>query len=196
MKLLAEIVSLIFNPILFFIIMPFIIIYKKTGDHMYALKWELFSFIFIIIFLGYFLLERRKGSFSDFDITKREERKKLYVFLLFLTGIYLIIPLIHKGITFPMTIISFGIVFGIAVFAAANYFIKASVHMGIACAYVITISLLYGLSGFLLSFFIIPLIVWSRLVLKRHTGKEIIVGGILGSLITFGTFLFAILIYD
>lgn len=191
MRLLAEIVSLVFNPIFFFIIMPFIIIYKKTGDSIYALKWELFSFVFVIAFVGFFLWEKRKGSFSDFDITKREERKKLYIFLLFLTGVYLIVPLFYKGIAFPMTIIAFGIVFGIAVFATANYFIKASVHMGIACAYVITITLLYGLSGFLFSFFIIPLIVWSRLVLKRHTRKEIIVGGVLGTLTTLSTFLFA-----
>lgn len=194
MKLIAEIVSLIFNPILFFIIMPFIVIYKKTGDSMYALKWEMFSFIFVIIFIAFFLWEKKNGSFSDFDITKRQERKKLYIFLLFLTCAYLVIPLFLKGIAFPMTIIAFGIVFGIAVFATANYFIKASVHMGIACAYVITISLFYGWIGFLFSFFIIPLIVWSRLVLKRHTKKEIIVGGILGTLVTLTTFLFANLV--
>lgn len=189
--LLAEIVSLVFNPILFFIIMPFIVIYKKTGDSIYALKWEMFSFIFVIIFIAFFLWEKKNGSFSDFDITKRQERKKLYIFLLFLASMYLIVPLFHKGIAFPMTIISFGIVFGIAVFATANYFIKASVHMGIACAYVITITLFYGLEGFLFSFFIIPLIVWSRLVLKRHTKKEIIVGGVLGTFIILTTFLFA-----
>lgn len=191
-KILAEIVSLIFHPVLFLLIMPFIVIYKKTQDGMYALKWEMFSLVFVFAALTYFFWEKRRGGFSDFDISKRIERKKFYIFLLFLTCLYLLLSLFHKGLVFPMTIISFGIIFGIALFASVNYFIKASVHMGVACAYVITVTWFYGIYGFLLSFFILPLIVWSRLLLKRHTIKEIIVGGILGSFITLCTFWFAI----
>ena len=191
-KILAEIVSLLFHPVLFFLIMPFIVVYKKTEDGMYALKWEMFSIVFIFAVFAYFLWERKKGIISDFDISKREERKKFYIFLLFLTCLYLLVPLLYKGLVFPMTIIAFGIIFGIAIFATVNYFVKASVHMAIACAYVITITSFYGLYGFLFSFFIIPLIAWSRLLLKRHTVKEIIIGGFLGSMVTLCTFWFAV----
>ncbi len=191
-KILAEIVSLLFHPVLFILLMPFIVIYKKTQDGMYALKWEMFSIVFLFAVLAYFIWEKRKGAFSDFDISKREERKKFYIFLLFLTCLYLLVPLLYKGLVFPMTVISFGIIFGIALFACLNYFIKASVHMGVACAYVITITAFYGINGFLLTFYILPLIIWSRLLLKRHTVKEIITGGVLGSFITLCTFWLAI----
>lgn len=192
MKKLAEIVSLIFHPVLFILVIPFIVVYKKTEDGMYALKWEMFSLVFVFAVFAYFLWERRQGGFSDFDISKREERKKFYIFLLFLTCLYLLVPLLHKGLVFPMTIIAFGILFGLALFASVNNYIKASVHMAVACAYVITITAFYGFNGFLLTFFILPIIVWSRLLLKRHTVKEIIVGGVLGSFITLCTFWFAI----
>ncbi|MDO8658482.1 MAG: hypothetical protein Q7K55_07100, partial [Candidatus Levybacteria bacterium] len=92
--------------------------------------------------------------------------------------------------------ISFGIILGILVFNLVNYYTKASIHTGVACAFVISIGFLYGFSFFLGFLWIIPLIAWSRIITKNHTVKETILGGFLGGIITLLTFFIGKEIYS
>lgn len=192
MKRFAYFVSIIFNPIFLAFLLPFFLIFRFTNSGLYSLKWLLFSSIFIFLGGFFIIFERVKGNFSDIDVSIREQRPKLYAFLLFLAFIYLIISLVLKGYTFPISIVSFGLVLAVIVFASVNRFIKASGHVGVACAFVLTIGLLYGFFSALLIVWIIPLLAWSRLVLKKHTILEIAVGGILGTSVTLATFYISI----
>lgn len=187
-KVFAEIVSSVFHPVIFFIIMPFFIVYRHTQNSESALKWEIFSLAFVIIAIVVMFVGRIKGYFSDFDLTKRAERYKFYTILLFFAVVYIVIAFYLRGMFFPMSLIALGIAIGIGVFDFFNKFIKASDHAAVSCGFVITIGLLYGPTTFILLFWIVPLVCWSRLILKRHTFSELLAGSILGSLITLSTF--------
>jgi len=47
----------------------------------------------------------------------------------------------------------------------------------------------------LLSLLLIPLVAWSRVFLKKHTMREAIAGGLLGSVVTIATFIIGVYLY-
>lgn len=193
MKLLvAQLLSYIFNPFIFFVLMPYIIIYRETGSNLYALKWGIFSFFFILI--GFFVLAygRRKGIFSDFDLSKREERAKFYTLLWPLLVTYLLSSVFFKGVFFPLSIIAFGIILGLIIFELVNTRVKASIHMGVLTAFIVTISFLYTTKFLIFGAICIPILGWSRIFLKRHTLQEVIIGTILGAIITLITLIIGV----
>lgn len=189
MKILAEIISLTFHPLTFFLFMPFLVMYRQTESGWSALRWELFSCLFIFLGLIILYIGKRKGFFSDYDVSLREQRKLFYIIVLTVAAVYLLVALLFRGMFFPMSIITFGIILGLIVFAIINNYVKASVHAAVSAAYVITIGFLFGTLGFLATFWIPPVVCWSRYTLKKHTAKELIFGIIIGSGVTFITFL-------
>lgn len=189
MIFLAKILSFFFNPVVFILLMPYFIVYKQTFSGWYALKWEIFSSFFIILGLIAVVAGRWKRIFSDFDLSKKEERSKFYLISWFLAFSYLFAAIFFKGIFFPLSIMAFGTALGIVIFTIVNYYIKASIHVAVACAFVITISLLQKGNWFWFTFWIVPLVAWARLELKKHTWPEIIIGGVLGTAVTLLTFL-------
>lgn len=180
----AKLLSYIFNPIIFFVLMPYLVVYKQTGNSLYALKWGAFSILFVVFGLLIVVIGRKRGHFSDFDLSKREERSKFYLLLWPLLIVYVISSIFFKGILFPLSIISVGIVVGLLIYEFINTKIKASIHVGVAVAFVVGIGILYGWQYFILTAWIVPVVAWSRMILKRHTILEVITGGILGILTT------------
>lgn len=195
MKITAEIVSFLFHPVVFFLLMPFLIVYRYTGNHASALRWEIFSASFVVIAIAIVLIGRKKGIFSDCDLSKREERFEFYSFTLFFSAIYIASSLLLRGFVFPMTLIAIGITCGIIVFDMLNRYIKASNHVAVATAFATTVWLFYGFVSFIFVSWIVPVLVWARLILQKHTKQEAIIGGILGITITLFTFVFGKYIY-
>ncbi len=189
MKLLiAKLVSFIFHPLFFAIIIPFLVVYHSTTNFDYGIKWTLYSLVFIFATLIVLFLIRPSEFFSDFDISKREKRPLFYSVSLIFSVVYFILAVYIKGIFFPLTLVSLGIIVGLVAFEIGNMFLKISIHAAIACAFTITYGLLYGPIAFLFVFWIPFLVAWSRWVLRKHTLIEIISGGILGCVITLITF--------
>ena len=189
--LLARIISGLFNPILFFFLMPYIVVYHQTADMPSSIKWGIFSSLFISIGLVLLLVGRLRGVFSDRDLSIKEEREEFYLIALILSLSYLMFSAFFKGFFFHFSIVSLGIFLGILVFTFINLYTKASIHIAAACGFVLTISIFYGLQVFIALFWVIPLVAWSRIKLHMHTPKEILIGGLLGSLITLLTFIIA-----
>ena len=258
MKKIAQLISFVFSPISFLFITPYVVVHSQISSRLYAIKWSLFSLLFIgtgvlfilvgrvfgvfsdfdishreerikiyiaswilvvlywlcalffkgiffpisiiafglVIGIFLFFIGRFRGTFSDEDVSVRKERFKFYVLLYSLGFIYFILSLFLKGIFFPLSIISFGIILGILIFNLVNYRLKASIHTGFACAFIITASILWGGNNFLKVIWILPLVIWSRLFLKKHSIKEVITGGLLGSALTFVTFLLTKFLYN
>ncbi len=195
MNKLAKLISFVLHPVVFFLAIPFIIVYHQDANFFYAVKWEIFSAIFGFLMVLLFLWARRKGIFSNEDITERRERFDFYLLLWIFAVLYLVVVLGFKGLSFSLSLVSFGVVSGILLFAFMNYFIKISIHAAVSCAFVVTMSLLYGMPGFQATFWIVPAVFISRFLLKRHTVKEIFAGGFLGSLIALSIFKIAELLY-
>lgn len=195
MKITAEIVSFLFHPVVFFLLMPFLIVYRYTGSNGAALRWEIFSASFVAAAIAIVLIGRKKGIFSDCDLSKREERFEFYAFILFFGAVYVASSLLLRGFVFPMTLIAIGIACGIIVFDLLNRYIKASNHVAVASAFVTTVWLFYGFVSFVFVCWIVPLLFWARFVLHKHTKQEAVFGGILGIIITLATFVFGKYIY-
>lgn len=195
MKYIAEILSFLFHPVIFFLFMPFLVVYRYTDSHAAALRWEIFSASFVAAAIAIVLVGRKKGIFSDCDLSKREERYEFYSFILFFSAIYIASSLLLRGFVFPMTLIAIGITFGVVIFDVLNRYIKASNHVAVSAAFVTTVWLFYGFVSFLFVGWIVPVLIWARLVLQKHTKQEAIVGGMLGITITLLTFVAAKYIY-
>ncbi|MGH7245368.1 MAG: hypothetical protein ACREGI_00355 [Candidatus Levyibacteriota bacterium] len=192
---LARFISLAFHPIIFAIIMPFFVVYKETTNVLYGLEWTGFSLLFLIFALIAFFLVRPKEFLSDFDISKKEQRHIFYSISALTAILYFITALIFKGVFFPLSIVAIGILLGIVIFDICTYYMKISIHTAVIAAFVVTEGMAYGFMPFLIVVWILPLMVWSRVSMKKHTIYEAIAGIVVGSLITFLTFFIAKILY-
>jgi membrane-associated phospholipid phosphatase len=190
-RLLAEVISLVFNPVIFLFSLPFMVVYKQTENVSSAIKWEMFSGFFVVIGLLIIYLGIRRGIFSDEDLSKRKEREEFYYFALVLSFTYLIASLLLRGIFFYISIVGLGLFLAIIVFTFVNKYIKASIHLAALWTFIIVITRFFGWEFFWITIGLVPLVSWARLYLKRHTKKELIVGSLLGILLTLATFLMA-----
>lgn len=195
MKRFAQLISVVFQPVFILLVIVYFSVYKHSYDVVSAFKWTLYSAIFVVLGIVVFLWARYRKIFSDFDVTKRRERYDFYLLLFVFSAIYFTTTLGFKGIFFPLTLISFGILFGIVFFAIVNFSLKLSLHLAVLCAFVTTVFVLYGFRIFLYIFLFIPLVAWSRFFLRKHTLLEIITGGVLGVAVTLITFIIGKLLY-
>jgi len=188
MKLVAKITSIIFHPVVFSLVLPYTLVFRHSHNAIYALKWMVFSSIFLFLALFLFFLSRPKEFFSDFDIAKREKRQLFYAIVCISGILYLCAALFIKGPSFPLSIVAIGIVLSCVLLEICNRFVKVSIHTSVAVAFVVSMGLLYGWGVFFSLFIVIPGIIWSRLTLQKHTPIEVIVGILVGIVVTFITF--------
>lgn len=194
-RLFPEFISYVFHPVNFVLTMPFLIVYRQTASGPYALKWAIFSAMFIVLGLFFVVMGRIRGVFSDFNISKREERPKFYIMVWILACIFMGIAFVLKGVFFPLSIISFAIVIGTICIEVINNFLKISVHLTIATAWAVSIGILFGIYPFLFFLPFLFLLAWARIRLQHHTVPELIGGGIAGVIITVVTFLIGKAVY-
>lgn len=192
MKKLAHIISRFANPLLIPIPIPFIIVYSSTQNPLYAAKWQLFTLVFLGFVAIFILYGMRKGFFSNFDVSKRKQRNALFLFGVTMTLFYLLSIFILQG---PVLLIlgACMILMAILMFSIVNTHIKASFHVATASALIVSLILVYG-SKYYWLLFVVPLIAWSRVILKRHTVREVIAGGILGSFLSIITYILGVIL--
>lgn len=125
--------------------------------------------------LGY-----KKGAYSNMDVSNREERKRWFrapiIMMLLLTA-----ALYFGFHDLPLTIAVGAITVMLFAFKLVNqYAIKASLHVGVnAYLALVALSMSNLLFGIISA---ITLVVgWSRVVLKRHTLAEVLVGALIGA---------------
>jgi len=192
---LARLISFALHPIVFALLVPFLVVYKESASLIYGLKWTFFSSFFLFLAGGLFFFLRPKSVTEDMDrdldISHKENRHIFYSICAFFAVIYFIISIIFKGVFFPLSNIALGLILGIITFDILNYYIKVSIHAAVVSAYIVTFYFLYGLLPFLGVAWTLPLIIWSRLYLKKHTKTELFAGVVMGIAITLVTLLIA-----
>ncbi len=181
MKYIANAISILSNPFLLLIPAPFLLVYRVSHDSAYAFYWALISLIFFG-FIGMFILyEVKKGTFSDVDVSRREQRPFLFLAIGIAVVMYLLILIILNGPVI-LYLAAFGFILGIFFITVINRKIKASIHVATITALLLIFGFLYGVQP--IFFLLIPVIGWSRVVIKRHTVSEVIVGSIIGGGLT------------
>ena len=128
----------------------------------------------------------KHGKYTNFDVSDKSQRQSWYLFALILLLIVTIImyateqaPTLRLKILFAFLLLLTSQVI--------NYFIKSSLHVSLnifLSFLILPINMPIGI----LFFVFVAFIAWSRLILNRHTLKEIIVGAIIGFIIGFASF--------
>ena len=181
-KNIARIVSILLSPPIILFPAPFILVFKKTNDLMISLKWSAFSGIFIFAMIAFVMFGIYKGYFSNFDVSSRKERSKLF-FAGAIIGILYLLTIILLNAPRVLIILVLGILLGVVVIGILSRWFKASIHTAAISAFSLSLVILFGLN-YLPVFFLIPLMAWSRIETKKHTPSEVFVGGFLGLLLT------------
>ena len=190
MKTLARIISFLTNPVFVLFPVPYLLVYRFGYGNAYAIKWTLFTLLFLAL-AGFFVLHEVKMKvFSDMDVSKREQRPLLFTMVGIITFIYLLSLFILQAP--PVLFVTiWGVLVGTVAVSLINMRIKASLHVGTITAVLITIVKLYNLPFYL--FLLIPLVGWARIQVKRHTELEVFTGFLFGIALT--VFMYILLKY-
>ena len=181
-KFIANAISIIFNPVIVILPVPYLLVLKTTQDHNLALAWSIISYAFIGLVVLFVLTGVYFKIFTDFDVSNRRQRTLAYIFSLIVAFLYLLTLFLFNGPA-VLSVAASGLIIGLIVLGEINRKIKASVHVATVSAIITAASIAYGGFAYFL-LLLIPLIAWSRVKINRHTPKEALVGGILGIIFT------------
>jgi len=178
----ARAISFFLGPIFTLLPIPFILVAKFSQDYSHALKWTIFSYVFVLAVVLFVIAGVMLGVFSNFDVSKREQRPLLFSFSAFAAFCYLLSLVILDG---PKVLFIgfFAVFLGLTAIIIINKWIKASVHLATATSAILFIGIIYK-GYFFLLLTLIPLLAWARVKTKEHTLMETIIGTILGIVIT------------
>ena len=154
----------------------------------YSLDWNGFITItFISIFFAAFLptlivFRWLKGKRIDLDIPNRKERT--YPLIVVITSYFIgVIALYALNAPEITTILMFCYFSNTLIVLLINLFWKISMHaMGVAVPTTVLIYV-FGPIGSIFAL-ILPVVMWSRIYLKRHTVGQVITGALLGFIFT------------
>lgn len=183
----AQIISTIFHPAVISIATPVILIFFVEREVPYHIFWFFYPLVFLAAVIVFTYIGVKTRLFSDFDVTKRSERKPLYFFVILVSILYLILLLLFDGPK-SLIVLGIGVLIGAIIFELVNRKLKASIHVAAVSAFMCVLALLYG-GVFIFLPLLIPVIAWSRIHMKRHTFSEAVVGGSVGIGLTAGIYL-------
>lgn len=169
---IARIVSEIFNGFLTMILTPLVSILTSplsiSNKVIYSLAYTLAPI------LPYLLL-KRKGLISDYELTNREERPPYFTIISILMGIlFFLVTILNQEM---LTRISLNIFLVSSVVTMITFYWKISGHMTYSTILFTTLIYIFPTTPLLLLLFLFtPFIGWSRVVLKKHTVTQVILG--------------------
>jgi len=120
----------------------------------------------------------RRGAWSDFDVSRRDQRSGLYYAVAVLLAVAALVlyrtganPGMLRGIAAAAAMLAFGLL--------GNRFLKTSMHMMFAAYCGVLVVWTYPWSAVAVVPFVLA-VAWSRRRLERHTLVEVIVGLVIG----------------
>ncbi len=184
MKRFAQIVSIFFGFPWLSVVLWLLVFRTGLIQQQIAFFSIVLPILNIIIPFLYFFWALRKGIIADIDITKRQQRYGVMtlMFVLQLISLWLIYT---RG---NATLLDLSLIID-AVFIS-TYLItllwKISLHMTINVIAILLLNVLFDWK-YLYLLAIIPLVMWSRFYLKKHTLSQLIAGTLVsGSIMLIG----------
>ena len=177
----SKFISNFFNPLTSLIIF---FIYISSKDFSAAAALQTFLPILLLTILPiviWIVWNVKKGNYTNLDVSNRNQRKSLYFFISGCIGIYLLYDYITNGTADVLMIF---LMILLLVLQFSNYFIKSSMHT----AFNVFVAALFFAENPLLGiawFGISILVGITRVILKRHTPKEVITGAAIAAVVSF-----------
>jgi membrane-associated phospholipid phosphatase len=184
---LARLLSNIFNPFLVSGIILILLAFRATSGFAEGMKWVAITIVISILpLLGvvYFLVRTKRldGFFNN----PREQRNIIYLLGTVLGTIDCVFLWLTNAP--DLLAISFtSAIFAAIVFMIINYFWKISLHTAFVAASAVVLIVIYGANA-VWSLILLPLVGWSRLILKQHTLMQVIIGALLAVAIALSAF--------
>lgn len=177
----SKLISNFFNPLVSLIIY---FVYSSYLDFSAGAAFKRFVPILLITVLPiviWILWNVRKGNYSNLDVSNREQRKSLYFFIAGAIALYLIYD---YSVNTTIDLIMLFLLILLFAMQVSNYFIKSSMHM----AFNVFVAALFFYKSPLLGliwFGIATLVGVTRIILKRHTPKEVLMGAAIAASVSF-----------
>ena len=185
-KRIAQIVSVAGHPLLTIPLYAAFVLFTfenvKTAFFNSAL---IIGCIFIPLILRLFL-KSRNGSYTNFDVSDRKQRKSMFFFIIPLLSIVTAIVFITGQSRNLCLSLLFALVL-VAISQLVNLYIKSSMHVSFHIYLSFLVMTLNYRIGIIVLLIAVP-IAWSRMVLGRHTLKEVVYGGVIGLTVGFVMF--------
>ena len=170
---LSKVISNFFNPLVSLVIYFFYYSYKNYSWEEASKKFLPILLLLIIPIAIWIYRNVKKGNYTNMDVSNRKQRHSLYIFIIIATIIFLSVDyFLHKEIDWTVLMLCILLI----LMQISNFFIKSSMHTSLniyVSALFFTIEPIIGIFWFLLSI----LIGITRVILKRHTPKEVLSGG-------------------
>lgn len=144
----------------------------------------LFQFIIPVGYLHYL---RKIGKLSSWDMTLREERPTvMFVGLTSIAISLFVVYFLGNQLLLNLTLVS---VILVAVSLAITKFWKISLHAEVNTAGPLVLNFLFGWTMPLL-YLTVPITLWARYTLHKHTLSQLLAGVAVGTFVTLGLFFY------
>lgn len=178
---ISKIISDFFNPLL-----SLFIFFLYMSIKNYSLQDSLFYFLPILLLIIapiiiWLVWNVKTGRYTNMDVSNRVQRKTLYIFIAACVIAYLAFNYFKNGyVDFVMLFILI-LLFALQI---SNFFIKSSMHT----AFNIFVAALFFALNMRMGFIwlaIAVLVGITRIILKRHTPKEVFMGAFIAFIVSF-----------
>jgi membrane-associated phospholipid phosphatase len=184
---LARLVSNILNPFLVSVTTLVLLAFQATATASDAWFWIIISSaVSVLPVVAVVLVLVRLRKLDGFFSNPREQRNGIY---LLASGLGVIDCIGYWYLQAPRllsVLFTTGLI-AVVIFMVINYFWKISLHTAFITGAVVVLVIVFGWQA-LFSVVFIPLVAWSRIVLKQHTVAQVSVGGLLSVIIVAGIF--------
>lgn len=174
----ANILSIVGHPLLTIPAVVIIILFNyEDFDKAVTISALILGCVIIPLSLKMYM-GSRNGTYTNFDISNKNQRQSWYLIALFLLLILLLFMFsTNQSHTIKWNVLYFFMLLLIS--KLLNFYIKSSLHVSLNIFLIFIIMPLNTIIGILFLTFVL-FVSWSRIVLKRHTVKEVIYGSIIG----------------
>ena len=182
MKKIATFISIVGHPLLTIPLFILIVLFGNEDSSRAApISFLIIGCVFIPVTIRLYI-KSRNGSYTNFDVSDKIQRRSLY---LFVVPLLLIVTIILFA-TNQSRNLCLGVLFALLLLIlsqAINYFVKSSLHVSLniyLSALIFTVNFKAGVAALLFT----GLISWSRVKLGRHSVKEVLFGLLIGTIIS------------
>ena len=176
-KRLAWIISRIFDPV---VEIPLLLSVSAWWALTNGLRWRFIVFLMVVDGLLpaiYMLWGLARGSISDWDITKKEQRRNLYGFTVVMHAISMVYAFMIGKEGLGGILLLF---WSLAVFfALITWYWKISIHAGVNGLMVAFFNHYWGWENYWWLLVVLLLVLWSRVEIKKHHWSQVLGGSIL-----------------
>jgi membrane-associated phospholipid phosphatase len=184
---LARLISNTLNPFIVAVTTLALLSFHATATASEAVSWILISIAVsilpvVIVVVILVRLKKLDGFFSN----PREQRNSVYLLATILGIIDCVFYWCLKAPELLSVLFTAGLI-AVLTFMIINYFWKISLHTAFITGAVVVLVIIFSWKA-LFSIAFVPLVAWSRIVLRQHTICQVIMGGLLSIIIVTGIF--------